>query len=125
MQALGISDQLKSGTDPAYAGPRLPAAKEKKINPQFPWWFGYGVDRSKLPPPPPPAAPASPPPVGIPGAGPYTVLAPTNEAFEQLLANLAGPGAKKKMSVDDLLKLPEAKNILTYHVLPGNYSTGG
>ena len=52
------------------------------------------------------------------------LLAPTNEAFETLLANLAGPGAKRKLTVADFLKLPEAKNILTYHVLPGNYSTG-
>ena len=69
-------------------------------------------------------SPAPPPPVGIPASGPFTLLAPTNEAFESLLANLAGPGSKKKLAVADLLKLPEAKNILTYHVLPGNYSTG-
>lgn len=47
------------------------------------------------------------------GAGPYTVFAPTNAAFEKLPAG----------TVDNLLK-PENKDqltkILTYHVVPGN-----
>jgi len=46
------------------------------------------------------------------GAGPFTVFAPTNEAFEKL----------PKGTVDTLLK-PESKKaltgILTYHVVPG------
>ena len=46
------------------------------------------------------------------GEGPYTVFAPTNEAFEALPAG----------TVEDLLK-PENKDkltaILTYHVVPG------
>ena len=49
------------------------------------------------------------------GAGPYTVFAPTNEAFTKLPAG----------TVDTLLK-PENKDtlvkILTYHVLPGKYT---
>jgi uncharacterized surface protein with fasciclin (FAS1) repeats len=48
------------------------------------------------------------------GAGPFTVFAPTNDAFENLPAG----------TVESLLK-PEAKsslvNILTYHVLSGKY----
>ena len=47
------------------------------------------------------------------GDGPFTILAPTDEAFAKLPAG----------TVDDLLK-PEnrdkLKGILTYHVLPGN-----
>ncbi|AVR45781.1 beta-Ig-H3/fasciclin [Christiangramia fulva] len=47
--------------------------------------------------------------------GPFTVFAPTNEAFEAL----------PKGTVEDLLK-PENKmkleTILTYHVLPGEYT---
>lgn len=47
------------------------------------------------------------------GAGPFTVFAPTNEAFSALPAG----------TVDGLLK-PEAKadltKVLTYHVVPGN-----
>ena len=49
------------------------------------------------------------------GAGPFTVLAPTNEAFAAL----------PKGTVDTLLK-PENKDmlvgILTYHVLPGKWT---
>jgi uncharacterized surface protein with fasciclin (FAS1) repeats len=50
------------------------------------------------------------------GAGPFTVFAPTNEAFAQL-----PPG-----TVDSLLK-PENKGqlakVLTYHVVPGHLTT--
>ena len=50
------------------------------------------------------------------GAGPFTVFAPTNEAFDKL-----PPG-----TVETLLK-PENKDmlvkILTYHVVPGRYTT--
>ncbi|NTS42034.1 fasciclin domain-containing protein [Flavisolibacter sp. BT320] len=48
------------------------------------------------------------------GAGPFTVFAPTNAAFDKLPAG----------TVDNLLK-PESKqqltNVLTYHVVPGTY----
>jgi uncharacterized surface protein with fasciclin (FAS1) repeats len=50
------------------------------------------------------------------GAGPFTVFAPTNEAFAKLPAG----------AVDDLLK-PENKGtlvkVLTYHVVPGTWTT--
>ena len=50
------------------------------------------------------------------GKGPFTVFAPTNEAFDDL----------PKGTVDNLVK-PENKamltKILTYHVVPGEYST--
>ena len=50
------------------------------------------------------------------GKGPFTVFAPTNEAFGDLPAG----------TVDTLVK-PESKamltSILTYHVVPGDYST--
>ncbi|WP_082504574.1 MULTISPECIES: fasciclin domain-containing protein [unclassified Chryseobacterium] len=50
------------------------------------------------------------------GAGPFTVFAPTNEAFAKL----------PKSAVDNLL-MPENKamlqSVLTYHVLPGKYSS--
>ena len=50
------------------------------------------------------------------GPGPFTVFAPTNEAFDKLPAG----------TVDTLLK-PENKakltNILTYHVVPGRITT--
>ena len=51
------------------------------------------------------------------GDGPFTVFAPTNEAFEKLPAG----------TVDNLLK-PENKDqlvaILTYHVVPGDVMSG-
>ncbi len=51
------------------------------------------------------------------GEGPYTVFAPTDEAFAKLPAG----------TVDDLLK-PENKDklvaILTYHVVPGKIMSG-
>lgn len=50
------------------------------------------------------------------GKGPFTVFAPTNEAFAMLPAG----------TVDTLVK-PENKatltKVLTYHVVPGNYDT--
>jgi len=49
------------------------------------------------------------------GRGPFTVFAPTNEAFEKLpngtVSNLLKPENKTQL-----------KNILTYHVVPGDYS---
>jgi uncharacterized surface protein with fasciclin (FAS1) repeats len=51
------------------------------------------------------------------GPGPFTVFAPTNDAFGQLPAG----------TVDTLLK-PENKGtltgVLTYHVVPGRYTAG-
>lgn len=49
------------------------------------------------------------------GTGPFTVFAPTNEAFAKL----------PKGTVDSLLKpenKAELKKVLTYHVLPGDHS---
>jgi uncharacterized surface protein with fasciclin (FAS1) repeats len=52
------------------------------------------------------------------GAGPFTVFAPTNEAFNKLPAG----------TVDSLLK-PENKDtltkVLTYHVVSGKWSAAG
>jgi uncharacterized surface protein with fasciclin (FAS1) repeats len=49
------------------------------------------------------------------GKGPFTVFAPTNEAFEKLpdgtVANLLKPENKTQL-----------KNVLTYHVVAGDYS---
>jgi uncharacterized surface protein with fasciclin (FAS1) repeats len=50
------------------------------------------------------------------GTGPFTVFAPTNEAFDKLPAG----------TVDTLLKpdnLPTLKKILTYHVVAGKMTT--
>lgn len=50
------------------------------------------------------------------GPGPFTVFAPTNRAFDKL----------PKSTVEGLMqpdKKDELKTILTYHVLPGRYTT--
>jgi transforming growth factor-beta-induced protein len=47
------------------------------------------------------------------GDGPFTVFAPTDDAFESLLADLG-------ISAEDLLANPDLKNILLYHVLSGS-----
>jgi transforming growth factor-beta-induced protein len=44
--------------------------------------------------------------------GPFTVFAPTNAAFEKLLASL-------NITADDLLNHPQLKEVLLYHVVSG------
>ena len=46
------------------------------------------------------------------GAGPFTVFAPTNAAFEKLLASLG-------ITADQLLNHPQLKEVLLYHVVSG------
>lgn len=48
------------------------------------------------------------------GPGPFTVFAPTNEAFAKL-----PPAAVSKVTSDDAL----LKKVLTYHVVPGRLTT--
>lgn len=47
------------------------------------------------------------------GDGPFTVFAPTNAAFEKLLAEL-------DITADELLAQPDLAKVLTYHVVSGN-----
>ena len=46
------------------------------------------------------------------GEGPFTVFAPTDEAFNKLLKDLG-------ITADELLARNDLKDILLYHVLPG------
>ncbi|ANC79356.1 Nex18 symbiotically induced protein [Fictibacillus phosphorivorans] len=46
------------------------------------------------------------------GAGPYTVFAPTDQAFGKLLKDL-------NITAEELLNREDLKNILLYHVVPG------
>jgi len=50
--------------------------------------------------------------------GPFTIFAPTNEAFEDLLSNLDGASSLDDLSKDDLVP------ILEYHVVSGNVRSG-
>ncbi|WLR54729.1 fasciclin domain-containing protein [Mesobacillus subterraneus] len=51
------------------------------------------------------------------GEGPYTVFAPTDEAFNKLLKDLG-------ITADELLARKDLKDILLYHVLPGKVMSG-
>lgn len=110
-------DPEYEGIDPAYFANPPPA----QVDLQFPSWFGFQFNRSALPPPPPPPPPPAIP-KGVPSKGPYTVLAPTDAAFKQLRAQLAGPGSEP-MTEEDLLDLPELKHILLYHIIPGEWTS--
>ncbi len=46
------------------------------------------------------------------GEGPFTVFAPTNAAFDQLLMEL-------DVTVEELLEQPDLEKVLTYHVVSG------
>lgn len=50
-------------------------------------------------------------------AGPFTVLAPTNQAFEDAKTAL-------NLTTEELLALPNLGDILTYHVIPGRILSG-
>ncbi|MDB0579376.1 fasciclin domain-containing protein [Salinicoccus roseus] len=51
------------------------------------------------------------------GEGPYTVFAPTNEAFAQLLEDLG-------ITQEELLAQPDLANVLLYHVVEGEVLAG-
>jgi transforming growth factor-beta-induced protein len=51
------------------------------------------------------------------GEGPFTVFAPTNKAFEDLLAALG-------ISASDLMAQPDLAKVLLYHVVSGNVLSG-
>lgn len=51
------------------------------------------------------------------GDGPFTVFAPTNAAFEKLLADL-------NISAADLMAQPDLAKVLLYHVVPGTVLSG-
>jgi uncharacterized surface protein with fasciclin (FAS1) repeats len=51
------------------------------------------------------------------GKGPFTVFAPTDEAFEMLLKELG-------ITAEELLARDDLKKILLYHVVPGKVMSG-
>lgn len=50
------------------------------------------------------------------------ILAPTDEAFENIRGQIAGPG-KDPVSMEYLLELPELRDIILYHILPGAWTS--
>lgn len=50
------------------------------------------------------------------------IFAPTDEAFDAFRAQIAGPGSEP-LPVEVILKLPELKDILLYHIVPDGWST--
>lgn len=50
------------------------------------------------------------------------LLAPTDDAFDQLLTNLGG--ANGPLPLDALLAQPTLRDILLYHIIPGRYTSG-
>lgn len=49
------------------------------------------------------------------------VLAPSDQAFDNLLTMLGGG---QKLPIDALLKLQQLKDIVMYHIVPGEYTSG-
>ena len=49
------------------------------------------------------------------------MLAPNDDAFDTLLRALGGV---RKLPKEQFFRLPELKDILLYHILPGRYRTG-
>lgn len=49
------------------------------------------------------------------------ILAPNDDAFDSLLRSLGGG---KRLPLDQFYALPELRDILKYHVLPGYYTSG-
>eukprot|EP01023_Acetabularia_acetabulum_P060828 TRINITY_DN731_c1_g1_i12.p1 TRINITY_DN731_c1_g1~~TRINITY_DN731_c1_g1_i12.p1 ORF type:complete len:474 (-),score=84.79 TRINITY_DN731_c1_g1_i12:1246-2667(-) len=117
----GLYELLQAPSDPDNLIPFIPQEPEPNYFEfiEFPWWFGFAADRSEYPTPaPPPLPPVVVP--GVPELGPYTILAPTNQAFEDA-KRVMGGGTNVPMRV--LLELPDMRPILEYHILQGGYSS--
>jgi len=113
---------LGGDINPSYTGVELPSPPSPDFNIEFPWWFGFAQDRTLFSPPPPPPPPPPSPPLGeVPTFGPYTIFAPTNAAFDQLLLLLGG--GKVKIPFNVFLRLPEVESIVLYHIQYGAYTS--
>eukprot|EP01025_Chloroclados_australasicus_P011725 TRINITY_DN15186_c1_g1_i3.p1 TRINITY_DN15186_c1_g1~~TRINITY_DN15186_c1_g1_i3.p1 ORF type:complete len:492 (-),score=78.85 TRINITY_DN15186_c1_g1_i3:639-2114(-) len=122
LEATGTDRILDNDANPNYKGPKLPSPPSPDYQIEFPWWFGFATDRTQFPPSPPPPPPPPSPPVGqVPPLGPYTIFAPTNAAFEDLLLLLGG--GRVRVPIQAFLKLPELVEIIQYHIAYGSYST--
>lgn len=50
------------------------------------------------------------------------IFAPTDKAFDEFRAQIAGPG-NEPVPLEKVLKLPELKDILLYHIAPGAWTS--
>eukprot|EP01026_Neomeris_dumetosa_P084671 TRINITY_DN995_c0_g1_i17.p1 TRINITY_DN995_c0_g1~~TRINITY_DN995_c0_g1_i17.p1 ORF type:complete len:486 (-),score=73.46 TRINITY_DN995_c0_g1_i17:277-1734(-) len=119
----GLYNQLRAPSDPENLEPFVPQPPEPNYYEiiEFPWWFGYARDKSEYPTPAP--APLPPPFVpGVPELGPYTLLAPTNKAFEDARRLITG---SNRTRMSQFLTFPGLNMdiILKYHILGGGYSS--
>jgi len=127
LEATGIAKDLAAPGDPAYVAPdpEAEAAAEAAAGAlPFPSWFADAQQAAAAPSAIPPKMGeegGAAPPVGVPAAGPFTVLAPDDAAFDALLATLGSNG--RKLPREALLRRPELRSILEYHVVPGLYPT--
>eukprot|EP01025_Chloroclados_australasicus_P014543 TRINITY_DN1681_c3_g1_i1.p1 TRINITY_DN1681_c3_g1~~TRINITY_DN1681_c3_g1_i1.p1 ORF type:complete len:481 (+),score=65.48 TRINITY_DN1681_c3_g1_i1:217-1659(+) len=116
-----LYDLLKSPSDPENLEPFVPQSPEPNYFEfiEFPWWFGYARNRSEYPEPDPVPTPPEVVP-GVPELGPYTLLVPTNKAFEDMRTVMTG---SDRAPMNFLLKLPEMRDILEYHIIGGGYTS--
>eukprot|EP01025_Chloroclados_australasicus_P011069 TRINITY_DN147_c0_g1_i5.p1 TRINITY_DN147_c0_g1~~TRINITY_DN147_c0_g1_i5.p1 ORF type:complete len:484 (+),score=62.98 TRINITY_DN147_c0_g1_i5:3360-4811(+) len=122
IKSVGLDGTLQGAFNPNYDGVEIPSPPSPSFTVEFPWWFGFTQDRSLFSPPPPPPPPPPSPPLGeVPTLGPYTIFAPTNEAFDQLLLLLGG--GRVRVPLQAFLNLPELEDILLYHIYYGEYTT--
>jgi hypothetical protein len=130
LEATGIAKDLAAPSDPAYVAPdpEAEAAEEAATGAlAFPAWFSDATNAAAAA-----TAPARPPkmgeeggpvpPVGVPAAGPFTIFAPDDDAFNALLTTLGG-NTGRRLPREALLRRPELRSILEYHVVPGLYAT--
>jgi hypothetical protein len=127
LEATGLDKALAAPSDPAYVAPDpdAEAAAEAAAGAlAFPSWFADAQQAATPPPalPPKMGEEGGPiPPVGVPAAGPFTIFAPDDAAFDALLTTLGSNG--RKLPRDALLRRPELTSILQYHILGGLYAT--
>jgi hypothetical protein len=128
LDASGLAKDLAAPSDPAYVAPDpdAEAAEEAAAGAlAFPSWFADAQTAAAAPPPtrPPKMGEEGGPlaPVGVPAAGPFTIFAPDDDAFNALLLSLGTNG--RRLPREALLRRPELRSILEYHVVPGLYAT--
>lgn len=119
---LNLTDDLKHRNNRSYTGVVILEPEAPVVDPQFPSNFGFARNRTAMPPSPTPSPSPEPLMEGIPRRGPYTLLAPNDEAFEDLRAQIAGAG-NPPVSEEYMLELPELEDIVLYHVIGGAWTS--